>query len=346
MCAGEGMFLILDTPGTYVGKKGETFLIKKPGASQDAISVRKVDCINILTKAQVSHDAFIMAARYAIPIVFSVRGRPEGVFHCFASHGTVLVRREQMLAYKDERGVELAKQFVYASLENKARILLKLAKNRKLSGTEIYDLLIQSAEQIRTKSSKVEEVVGELDMIRQPLMGHEGEGATIYFNAIKQLLAPFAVFYKRERRPPKDPVNAALSLGYTLLNGQILIGIATAGLEPFAGFLHSDRSGKPSLSLDLIEEFRQAIVDVVVLNLFVRRMVTTTDFLEEGGRILFTEGGKKVFYKELFGKIREGQDYSEGKMLTYEQLILKQARRLVHYLMGKEEKYKPFLLKW
>ncbi len=340
------MFLIVDTPGSYVGKSGETFYVKVPGGDKETFSVRKVDCINILTRAQVTHDAFILAARYAIPIVFSVRGRPEGVFHCFASHGTVLVRRAQMIAYNDHRGVELAKKFVYAGLENKARILLKLAKNRKLAGTDLYNFLIQSAERIREVVSQLSEIDGELDGIRQPLMGHEGEGATIYFEAFKQVLAPYMTFYKRERRPPRDPVNAALSLGYTILNGQILIGLATAGLEPFAGFLHSDRSGKPSLALDLIEEFRQAVVDAVVLKLFVRRMVTASDFVEEGGRILFGEKGKKTFYKELYGKIRKGTDYWDGQSLTYEQIILKQARRIVHYLLGKEKTYKPFVLKW
>jgi CRISPR-associated protein Cas1 len=346
MCGGKIMFVVIDTPGMYIGKKGETFMIRKPGGEQQEYSVRKVDCINILTKAQVTHDAFILAARYAIPIVFSVRGRPEGVFHCFASHGSVLVRREQMLAYVDARGVELAKKFVYGGLENKARILLKLAKNRKLAGTAIYNILTQNAERIRAINSDVEKVSGELEVIRQSLMGHEGEGTAVYFDAIKRILAPFTQFYKRERRPPKDPVNSLLSLGYTILYGQVLIGIATAGLEPFAGFLHSDRSGKPSLALDLIEEFRQAIVDVVVLKLFVRKMLTNSEFIDNGGRVELTETGKKVFYKELFDKIRHGLDYSEGQSLTYEQLMLKQARHLVHYLLGKERQYKPFLLKW
>ncbi|MHA1280091.1 MAG: CRISPR-associated endonuclease Cas1 [Candidatus Helarchaeota archaeon] len=340
------MFLIVDTPGTYIGKKGDTFSIKKPGGGRQVISVRKVDCINILTKAQVTHDAFILAARYAIPIIFSVRGRPEAVFHCFASHGTVLARREQMLAYVDGRGVELAKKFVYAALENKARILLKLAKNRKLAGTVAYDVLMGKAMEIRAVIPQIYELEGDLAAIRQPLMGYEGKGAIAYFEAMKEVLAPFVQFYRRERRPPKDPVNSALSLGYTILNGQILIGIATAGLEPFAGFLHSDRSGKPSLALDMIEEFRQAVVDVVVLKLFVRRMVTAADFREEGGRILFGEKGKNVFYKELFEKIRRGSDEFKGQKFTYEQLILKQARHLVHYLIGKEREYTPFLLKW
>ncbi|MHA1265548.1 MAG: CRISPR-associated endonuclease Cas1 [Candidatus Helarchaeota archaeon] len=340
------MFLIVDTPGSYVGKTGETFYVRVPGGKKTSYSVRKVDCINILTKAQVTHDAFILAARYAIPIIFCVRGRPVAIFHGFATHGSVLVRRAQMIAYTDERGVELAKKFVYAGLENKARILFKLAKNRKLAGTELYAFLMQNGEKIRGIAKRLLEIEGTLDEIRQALMGHEGEGAMHYFEAFKQVLAPYIQFYQRERRPPRDPVNAALSLGYTILNGQVLIGLATAGLEPFAGFLHSDRSGKPSLALDLIEEFRQAVVDALILKLFVRRMITASDFVEEGGRILFGEKGKKIFYKELFEKIRYGRDYSEGKSFTYEQLILKQARRLARYFLEKEKEYKPFLLKW
>jgi len=186
---------------------------------------------------------------------------------------------------------------------------------------------------------------GTVDELRWQIMGYEGEATRLYFGIIAKLLPEDLEFTKRVRRPPRDPINSSLSFGYTILYNQILLVIAAAGLEPFAGFLHSDRSGKPSMALDLMEEFRQPVVDRTVVRLFTKKMLTATDFKEEGGRILFSDEGKKKFLNELFSGINKGVIIDE-KLRPFPQLMMNQARMLVRFLLKKEPQYKPFILPW
>src|SRR5205085_8773066 len=112
------------------------------------------------------------------------------------------------------------------------------------------------------------------------LLGIEGNGSAAYFGVFGKLLRGSMTFNQRRRRPPKDPVNAMLSLGYTLLQHQISAAIQVVGLDPYAGFLHQTRHGRPALALDLMEEFRPIIADSVVLNLINHRLLSAEDFQE------------------------------------------------------------------
>ena len=256
-----------------------------------------------------------------------------------------MTRREQILAYKDSRGIYLAKQFAISALENKARMLSRLRKNRMHDQT-ISTNLKTSIENIRRHIQDLNSIEGNIDDIRWDIMGVEGAGTREYFQAIKNIIPKWIGFERRERRPPKDPLNSCLSFGYTILYGEILIGIATAGLEPFAGYLHSDRSGKPSLALDLIEEFRQTIIDRLVFKLFTKKMLNAEDFERSSDMMMFTENGKKKFLRILYEEIENGLENSNGKRLSYRQLIVRQARSLVHFLIGRTSQYKPFIMPW
>ena len=203
-------------------------------------------------------------------------------------------------------------------------------------------------------------------------MGLEGEGASAYFGAIRTLLPSWAGFDGRNRRPPRDPFNACLSYGYAVLEGTILTAIGAAGLEPFAGFLHSDRSGKPSLTLDLIEEFRQPVVDRVALRLFRLRQLREEHFDQQPGRVLFTEKGKQVFVEEIYREIRHGAAIStrpsrrESKSGagvpeppvppnfgtdivnpgSFYRAAIGQARKIARFVLGQDATYEPYLWKW
>ncbi len=209
------------------------------------------------------------------------------------------------------------------------------------------------------------------DTVRFHLMGLEGEGAAAYFGALRSLLPAWAGFDGRNRRPPRDPFNACLSYGYAVLEGAILTGIGAAGLEPFAGFLHSDRSGKPSLVLDLIEEFRQPVVDRVALRLFRRKQLQDTHFDKQPGRVLFTEEGKRILVGALYEEIRHGaaqpgsgarrkgkgsanSDTVAASNLgadtigtgSFYRAAIGQARKLARFVLGQDPAYEPYLWKW
>jgi CRISPR-associated protein Cas1 len=337
---------VFDTPGTYIGKKSSTITVKTPDNQKKEIAIKNIGSIVISSRVQVSHDALMLMAQNGVSVVFTNRHRPIGIFHPFVTHGTVLTRREQILAYTDERGVYLAKVFARAALENKARLLFRLRKPRIAEQPEVAEKFKEVIDRLRGHIEELEKVEGRIEEARWKIMGIEGSGARDYFQTLQLILPQELGFTGRERRPPVDPLNACLSYGYTILYGDILIGIASAGLEPFAGFLHADRSGKPALALDLIEEFRQVVIDRLILKLFIRKILTLSDFTEEGGRYLFNEEGKQKFFTAFQAELDNGVKLDGGKQMTFMQLIIQQARKLVRYLIRKEAAYEPFLIPW
>ena len=340
------MSYVFETPGTYLGKHSNMIVAKLPNGNKNEISVNKIELVVINSKVQISHDALVLLARNAIPVVISVFGRPLGVFNPFANHGSVLVRRAQILAGEDTRGIYLAKTFVKGGLTNKRRLLLRYARNRKENDPDLAGAIEQKADEIKEQIEHVDSLKEELNnSIKFELMGYEGQGTKAYFEAIKIIVPNGLKFGGRDRRPPSDPINSSLSYGYAILYGRVLLGIAAAGLEPFAGFLHSDRSGKPALALDLIEEFRQPIVDRLVFKCFNKRILTMADFEISGGHCLFTDKGKKQFINEYFKHFNAGYKIN-NKEYTFQQLIIKQARNLARYLLKKSPTYEPFQLQW
>ncbi|MHA1784919.1 MAG: CRISPR-associated endonuclease Cas1 [Candidatus Helarchaeota archaeon] len=338
------MIYVFDKPGTYIGKKSQMIYVKYPDKTRKEIAVRNVAGLVVSPKVQISNDALMLLAKNGRTVIFTSHYQPIAVFHPFAAHGTVLTRREQILAYNDKRGEYLAKQFIRAALENKATLLLRLRKNRARQGP-VSDLLKKSAENIMLQLNAIKNISGRIDDVRWNLMGIEGTGTRIYFQALKEILPSWTNFQKREKRPPKDPMNSCLSFGYTILYGEVLIGIATAGLEPFAGYLHSDRSGKPSLALDLIEEFRQDIIDRLIFRLMAKKILKDDDFEQTSHMTRFTDDGKKKFLQHLYEHIESGVEMPNGKHLSYKQLIIKQARALTRFLLSKKKTYEPFIMK-
>jgi len=262
-------------------------------------------------------------------------------------HGTVLTRREQIKAHDDWRGLHLAKSFVKGGMINKARLLQYFAKSRKRTDEELASKLVKISEEILLKVEKVEELDGLLWDVRYKLMGLEGEATHIYYEGLAMLIPKEYGFKGREKRPPTDPVNAALSFGYTILNSRVLSAIARCGLEPFAGYLHTDRSGKPSLILDLSEEFRQPIVDRTVISIFSKRQLNSEkDFMWEGGRILFSENGKKLFLEALEKQFQSPTKTPAGVKTNMGKAIFHQARNVVRFLLGRIPSYEPYTWKW
>ena len=149
------------------------------------------------------------------------------------------------------------------------------------------------------------------------LRGHEGEGSAAYFGVFNRLIKAEGVsFPKRVRRPPTDPVNALLSFGYALLANDIHAAVQVLGFDPYCGYLHADRYGRPSLALDLMEEFRPIIVDAVVLACLNKRILQPTDFEVSSGRGASSQAGSA---EEVSGAIRRTQadgDTASGVCLS------------------------------
>jgi CRISP-associated protein Cas1 len=242
------------------------------------------------------------------------------------------VRREQYSTCVDaQRGLLAAQAFVKGKLGNMRTMLLRA--NRQLQDDEVSvaaDAIQSSILQIPFAPK-----VGSL-------LGVEGQGSAAYFSVFGKLLRSSMTFNRRRRRPPTDPVNAMLSLGYTLLQHQVSSAIQVVGLDPYLGFLHQPRHGRPALALDLMEEFRPLITDSVVLNICNHRLLTAQDFHEELGVVHLKPDARKKFYAKFEERLQEEIQHPQfGYRTSYQRCIELQTRLLSKWLTGEIDAYPP-----
>lgn len=266
-------------------------------------------------------------------------GRPYAMISSPMLTATVITRREQLAAYLDRRGLEISKTIVKGKLNNQANLLKYFGKYLKTTGQATYRQLRDKIDSLETAREEVDRVEGSrIDDARPALMAIEGGSGRLYWNGVKALLAERVAFESREHRGATDEVNSALNYGYGILYTQVWGAIMNAGLEPFAGFLHVDRPGKPSLVLDLIEEFRQPIVDRSVIA-----------YINKGSKIevrdgLLTEESRQAIASAVLERL-ESEAMFKGKRYRLKSIIQIQARSLASFLRG-EGPYKSFSWKW
>lgn len=181
------------------------------------------------------------------------------------------------------------------------------------------------------------------------LRGLEGAGSAAYFGSFNQMIRNQGFeFVTRNRRPPTDPVNALLSLGYALLRHDIQSALNIVGFDPYLGYLHVQHYGRPSLALDLMEEFRPLVVDAVVLSSINRRAIFLADFTTEplSNAVSLTPEGLRTFLR-LYEQKKQSKFKHPvlQRQCTYQEAFEIQARLLAKYLMGETDKYPPLILK-
>ncbi len=247
-----------------------------------------------------------------------------------------LLRREQYRAHTDPcRALAIAQACVRGKLENMRTMLLRT--NRTLADSQIAE----AAEAIR----RMVRLVPEAQTVGS-LLGFEGNGSAAYFGVFARLLRDPMHFTRRRRRPPTDPINAMLSLGYTLLLHQVSSALQAVGLDPYAGFLHQPRYGRPALALDLMEEFRPTIADSVVLNIVNHRILTEKDFQEELGVVHLKAQARKTFYTKFEDRLQEELQHPYfGYRTSYRRCLELQVRLLGKSLTGEIPAYLPLSIR-
>ncbi len=183
------------------------------------------------------------------------------------------------------------------------------------------------------------------------LFGLEGMGAALYFGEFGRFLKVRPPgegfdFSARNRRPPRDPVNALLSFAYAVLAKDCFAAACAVGFDPYKGFFHADRHGKPSLALDLMEEFRPVIADSVVLTLVNNESLTPGDFLVWRGACQLTESGRRAFFRAY--ETRRATEVTHpvyGYRMTYGRMLEVQARMLASAVRGELPNYSGFVVR-
>lgn len=176
------------------------------------------------------------------------------------------------------------------------------------------------------------------------LMGQEGQAAKAYFAIFRAALKKDLTFANRTRRPPKDPVNALLSLGYSLLTANMMTALEIVGLDPYCGFFHTNVYGRPALALDLMEEFRPVIVDSLVLTLVNKRMLKADDFKTDHQGVFLNRRGRTVFFRAYTDRLNTKIYHTPAqRAISYQKIFEVQARQIAKLIQETQETYKPFV---
>lgn len=282
--------LYITTPESYLSKDGENVVVSVNQQEVFRISVLNIEAIVTFGYMGASPGLMKLCADRGIGLTFL---SPHGRFISRIQgqvRGNVLLRKAQYALSDDESvSTELAKICIAGKIQN-------------------YRSILRRYERDYGQNADIEAAVAEMDRAKRHVLcattkeqvrGLEGDAAGCYFSVFPQLIInqkeDFS-FDGRNRRPPKDAVNAMLSLAYTLLANDVASALETVGLDPYVGFLHTMRPGRASLALDLVEELRAYLGDRFVLSLINRKQISASDFLYQGERgVVLTDNGRKTF---------------------------------------------------
>lgn len=325
------MRLFVDAYGSYIGKKENRITISTK-EKKDEYSIDKLKQIVLTKAASISSDAVELAIDNNVDIVYlDRRGMPIARTYPCRLGGTTLTRRKQALFHAESEAAEMIKSMIQAKIRNQATLLRSLSKTR-----EDIDFSKETTDMLNSLK-KISSLNGKVDDIREDILGIEGYSGSIYFGCLSQIL-PF----KEREHEAKDPFNCILNYGYGILYSEIEKACILAGLDPYLGFLHTDRYGKPSMVLDMIEEFRQPVVDRTVITLFAHKHVSDSDFEHSGNCLLLKQSGRKKVIEAIMEKLHHEIKYHKKKT-SMEQIILKQARQVARLILGETGRYEPFI---
>ncbi len=338
----DGAVLYLQEPGSFVGKRSEHLTVKKDGKELASVALAAVRQVVIFGNVQVSTQALQTLATNEVPVVY-LTGYGKFVAALMpAPTKNVSLRIAQHRAFTDPaKALELAKAAVSAKLTNQRALLMRSLRDDDARGSHELAArgLAQMIERVEAASSQ------------ESLLGLEGQGAALYFGEFGRFLKAQPGersfdFKVRNRRPPRDPVNSLLSFAYALLAKDCFSALCTVGLDPYFGFFHTGRHGRPSLALDMMEEWRAVIADSVVLTLCNNRHLTPDDFLIWREACQMTGSGRKKFfqaYEQRKATLVTHPVY--GYRMTYARMLEVQARTLAGHVRGELPAYKGFTVR-
>lgn len=332
------MRIVIDEYGTYVHKKRNRFVILNNADKEIKweFSADKVTQILIYRGAAITADAIDLAVEKGIDIIYLDKlGKPFARTYSCKFENAASVHRFQVKAYDSTKGVELMKGVIEAKIKNQSFLLKSLARNREDKELE------GSAKHIYSLSERLPEG-GNIDMARNMLFGIEGEASREYFSALGNVLPEDVYSGKRTKQPPEDLFNALLSYGYGILYTEVEKACILAGLDPYMGFLHTDRPGKPSMVLDLMEEFRQPVVDRAAISLISKNIVKPEELKSVKGGLYLDRSSRHKMIEAISSRLAKIITYRNYRH-SFSSLILWQAREVVKYICNQEEVYTPFI---
>jgi len=334
-----GTVLYVTQPGAFVHQTHGRLRVTKGTTLLQEVRLADIERVVILggTAGLTSQAAACLMEAGIETAFLSATGRFRGWLSPAKGRGVTL-RLAQFAAYSDTaKRLPLARAIVGQKIRNGDALLARFARNHAE-----FDPARERARMARALAS-----AGSASDI-DALLGHEGDAAAAYFGAFGRMLGNGFTFSVRSRRPPRDAANALLSLGYTLLSAETTSAVAGAGLDPALGMLHAPDEGRPSLGLDLAEEFRQPVVDRLVLHLANNRVLSpASDFEDKGpgdGFRLKAESRRK-FFLAYEARLTEAFRLSDGGPQTCLRDCLRDQARALARAIRDGGAYRPFVLR-
>ncbi len=335
----DALPLYVQSAGAKVGRSGAELVVETRDKEKHTVRITDTSHVVLLGAVQISTQAVQDLCDRNIPVVYLSSG---GWFYGMTrgmDHKNVDLRRRQFAAAANtEQSLQIARRLVGVKIRNSRTIIRRNASEPPTRTLQRLKELVATAEGATSLES---------------LLGIEGTAARIYFEAYSEMLRPpqdegdanpmTFDFDGRNRRPPRDPVNSLLSLGYAMLAKDLTIALQAVGFDPYLGFYHQPRYGRPALALDVMEEFRPLIVDSVVLSTINTGAVKLPDFIRRGGAVTLTQTGRGKFIRAYERRMDEEITHPIfGYRISYRRTLEVQIRLLARFLTGEIDEYPPF----
>lgn len=336
--------LYITTPEAYLSRDGLNVVMLVNGSERFRIPIHNIEGIVTFGWSGVSPSLLSLCSEHNVSVSFLT---PTGHF-CGRVvgpvHGNVLLRRQQYrLADQDDFSLNLSKCFILAKVANCRNVVHRVLRDH--GSDENRTVLHSTMKLLENHLCKINQA-NAIETLR----GIEGTAANEYFSVFDHFIltkkSEFA-FNGRSRRPPRDPVNALLSFCYSLLAHEVQAALESVGLDPYVGYLHTDRPGRPSLALDLMEELRPYFADRLALTLINRNQLSINGFIEQNGfGYIMDEDTRKTIISEWQKRKQEEitHPFLEEKvqvgLIPYIQSLL-----LARYIRGDLDMYPAFIMK-
>ncbi|MEQ8962453.1 MAG: type I-D CRISPR-associated endonuclease Cas1d, partial [Coleofasciculus sp. C2-GNP5-27] len=319
------------------GKTDERLSVKANKQKLLDVPLIKVDGIVVCGRATVSPAVVTELLDRKIPLSFITgTGKYLGRLEPELTKNIFVRQAQWQAAGESAAALHLVRGFIRGKLKNYRTLL---SRNQR----EYPELTLKSA------ITQISKAITSLDKTKtiNSLRGLEGAGSAAYFKVFNQLIRAEGFKFQVRHRPATDPVNSLLNFGYTLLRHDIQSAVNIVGFDPYLGYLHCQQYGRPSLALDVMEEFRPLIVDGSILKALNSRIIKPDDFISEplSEVVYLSPEGRREFLK-LYEQKKQSKFKHPvlGRKCTYQEAFEIQARLLAKYLMGEIDKYPPLVL--
>ena len=331
----EGYVAYLNHQGARVTKKSENLIVfDSKGEKLQELHLYHLEQVVIFGNISISTQALSCLLEYDIPIVYlSIHGKFKGVTSGIPTKNISLRLSQYQASANPAIALSIARSIVATKIHNQRVMLMRNAQNNSEEAKHNIQHLISECANVSALES---------------LLGFEGTAARYYFGSFNEMLKlngngfTFS-FEGRNKRPPPDPVNALLSFAYSLLAKDCFSACLTVGLDPYLGFYHQTKYGRPALALDLMEEFRPIIADSVVITLINNKMVSDKDFLSNKGACYLTESGRRAFFEAYERRRNDMVTHPVfGYEMSYSRVLETQARLLARIITSEVPEYIGF----